>query len=165
VQERSSDLNPVWVTIDTNLQDARVKAASLEASLNTMNSQIQSGHAALDQMVNDAIEMGRLERQVATDRDTYLSYVRKGEEARTAQALNLNKILNVSIAQPPSLPLRPDFPKVWLNLIAGLMLGAMLGLGVAYLEEAQDERIFSAATIADVADIETIAILRNQVQS
>src|SRR5579885_807440 len=58
VQERSSDLNPVWVTIDTNLQDARVKAASLEASLNTMNSQIQSGHAALDQMVNDAIEMG-----------------------------------------------------------------------------------------------------------
>ena len=164
VQEKSTDLNPVWVTVDTNLQDSRVKAASLQASVKVLDDEIQKLHVALDKMVNNAVAMERLERQVMTDRETYLSYVRKSEEARTAGALNLNKILNVSIAQPPSTPLRPVFPNVPLNLMVGLLLGAALGVGVAYLEEMQDERVFSAATIADVCNLETIAILRNQAE-
>jgi len=164
VDEQSTDLNPVWVTIDTNLQDARVKADSLQASVKVLGDAIQQMHTQLDKMVNDAVEMERLQRQAMTDRDTYLSYVRKSEEARTAQALNLNKILNVSIAQPPSTPLRPIFPKIWLNLLAGLLLGIALGVAVAYLEEAQDERVFSAATIFEVGNLETIAVLRDQPQ-
>ncbi|SRR5579875_250942 len=164
VNERSVDLNPVWVTVDTSLDEARVKADSLSASVKVLKDSIQEMHKRLDKLVNDAVSMERLQRQVMTDRDTYLSYVRKTEEARTAQALNLNKILNVSIAQPPTLPLRPVFPKVWLNLIAGLLLGFTLGIIVAYLEERQDERIFSPVTIAEVASLETIAILRDQPQ-
>src|SRR5262249_50429361 len=96
VDERSTDLNPVWVTIDTNLQDARVKADSLQASLKVLGDSIEQMHGQLDKMVNDEVQVERLARQVGTDRDTFLSYVRKSEEARTAQALNLNKILNVS---------------------------------------------------------------------
>jgi uncharacterized protein involved in exopolysaccharide biosynthesis len=162
VQEKSTDVNPVWVTVDTNLEGAKVKAASLQASVKVIESEIQETHSQLDKMVNDAVAMERLQRQVTTDRETYLSYVRKSEEARTAQALNLNKILNVSIAQPPSTPLRPVFPNVLLNLLAGLVLGAALGVGVAYLEESHDERVFSATTIAEVSNLETVAILRNQ---
>jgi uncharacterized protein involved in exopolysaccharide biosynthesis len=113
-------------------------------------------------MVNNAVVVDRLERQVANDKEAYLSFVRKTEEARTAEALNLNKILNVSVAQPPTMPLRPIFPKVWLNLIAGLVLAAGLGLGAAYLEEMQDERIYSAATIADVSGLATVAVLPEQ---
>ncbi len=162
VQEKSTDLNPVWVSIDTDLQEAKVKAVSLQASVKILDGATQKLHSQLDKMVNDAVGMERLSRQVMTDRESYLSYVRKSEEARTAQALNLNKILNVSIAQPPSTPLRPIFPNVLLNLIVGLALGLALGVGVAYLEEAQDDRIFSAATIAEVSNLETVAILRNQ---
>jgi uncharacterized protein involved in exopolysaccharide biosynthesis len=162
VQERSTDLNPVWVSVDTDLQAARVKAASLQASVKILDGAIEKLHGQLSKMVNDAVGMERLTRQVMTDRETYLSYVRKSEEARAAQALNLNKILNVSIAQPPSSPLRPISPNVMLNLIVGLLLGLAVGVGVAYLEEAQDDRIFSAVTIAEVSNLETVAILRNQ---
>jgi uncharacterized protein involved in exopolysaccharide biosynthesis len=164
VNERSVDLNPVWVTVETSLDEARVKADSLSASVKVLKDSIQQMHTRLDKLVNDAVSMERLQRQAMTDRDTYLSYVRKTEEARTAQALNLNKILNVSVAQPPTLPLRPVFPKIWLNLIVGLLLGLTLGIVVAYLEERQDERIFSPVTIAEIASLETIAILRDQPQ-
>jgi uncharacterized protein involved in exopolysaccharide biosynthesis len=112
-------------------------------------------------MVNNAVQVDRLERQVTTDKEAYLSYVRKSEEARTAQALNLNKILNVSVAQPPTAPLKPVFPKVWLNLAAALLLACTLGIGAAMWEEERDERIYSTATIGDVSGLTTVAILRD----
>jgi uncharacterized protein involved in exopolysaccharide biosynthesis len=159
VQEKSTDLNPVWVTVDSNLERSRTNQAAVDAGQKTLSDEIRAGRDELTQMVNNAVVVDRLERQVANDKEAYLSFVRKAEEARTAEALNLNKILNVSVAQPPTMPLRPIFPKVWLNLIAGLVLAAGLGIGAAYLEEMQDERIYSAATIGDVSGLATVAVL------
>ena len=162
VQEKSTDLNPVWVTVDTNFEQAKTNAAALAASQNALRDEIQKSRDELTQMVNNAVQVDRLERQVATDKEAYLSYVRKSEEARTAQALNLNKILNVSVAQPPTAPLKPVFPKVWLNLAAALLLAGALGFGAAMWEEERDERIYSTATIGDVSGLTTVAILRDQ---
>lgn len=162
VQEKSVDLNPIWVTLDTGLESSRSNAAADQAMLKTLSGQIAALHDQINQMSTDAIAFDQLKRQVDTDREAYMSYVRKTEEARTAQALNLNKILNVSIAQPPLLPLRPEFPKVWLNLAAGLVLAALLGGLAAWWEESRDDRIFSPVTIAEVSGLSTVAILQDE---
>src|SRR5260370_42361486 len=73
----------------------------------------------INEMVNNGVSIERLSRQVANDKDAYTAYVRKGEEARAAQGLNLNKILNVSLAQAPTAPMMPVFPIIWLNFLAG----------------------------------------------
>ena len=106
--------------------------------------------------------LAQLERQVGADREAYMSYVRKSEEARTAEALNINKILNVSIAEPPTMPLEPVFPVVWLNLLAGLAAAAILGFLAAYWEEWQDDRIFSTSAIAEVSGLSTVAVLPDE---
>jgi uncharacterized protein involved in exopolysaccharide biosynthesis len=162
VQERSVDLNPVWVSMDTSLEQSRTSAAADQATLNVLGAQVAALRAEVNQMSTDAVAFDRLQRQVDTDRQAYMSYVRKTEEARTAQALNLSKILNVSIAQPPLLPLRPVFPKIWINLGAGLILALLLGGLAAWWEEWQDDRIFSAVTIAEVSGLSTVAILRDE---
>jgi len=162
VQERSVDLNPVWVSMDTSLEQSRTSAAADQATLNVLGSQIAALRAEVNQMSTNAVEFDRLQRQVDTDRQAYMSYVRKTEEARTAQALNLSKILNVSIAQPPLLPLRPVFPKIWMNLGAGLVLALLVGGLAAWWEEWQDDRIFSAVTIGEVSGLSTVAILRDE---
>jgi uncharacterized protein involved in exopolysaccharide biosynthesis len=163
VRERSTDLNPVWVTLDTNLEQAKTAEASDQASIKALTGQIQGLQDQINQMTNNAVILARLERQVATEREAYMSYVRKSEEARTAQALNINKILNVSIAEPPTVPLEPLFPKVWLNLIAGVAVAVILGSIAAYWEESHDDRIFTTATIAEVSGLSTVAILRDEV--
>jgi uncharacterized protein involved in exopolysaccharide biosynthesis len=163
VRERSTDLNPVWVTLDTNLEQAKTAEASDQASIKALTGQIQSLQDQINQMTNNAVILARLERQAGTEREAYMSYVRKSEEARTAQALNINKILNVSIAEPPTVPLEPLFPKVWLNLIAGVAAAVIFGSLAAYWEESQDDRIFSTATITEVSGLSTVAILRDEV--
>ena len=162
VQEKSVALNPVWVSLDTSLESSRANAAADQATIAALSAQIADLRGRMNQMSTNAIQFDRLKRQVDTDREAYMSYVRKAEEARTAQALNLNKILNVSIAQPPMLPLRPEFPKVWMNLAAGLMLALLLGGLAAWWEEWQDDRIFSPVTIAEVSGLNTVAILRDE---
>ena len=162
VQEKSSDLNPVWVTIDTNLQQAKASVAAEEATQTTLQSEIQQGANDLTQITNNGVALSRLERTVSADKEAYLSYVRKNEEARTAQALNLSKILNVSVAQPASMPLRPIYPKVWLNLIVGMVLAASLSLAVVYLQEQQDHLIYSAETIRSTSGLPTLAIFREE---
>jgi uncharacterized protein involved in exopolysaccharide biosynthesis len=162
VQEKSTNLNPVWVTVSQNLDSARTNEAALTASQNAIAQELKQASEDLTTMVNDGVALQRLQRKVQTDQEAYLSYVRKGEEARTAQGLNLSKILNVSVAQPPLEPDRPVFPIVWLNLIAGLVLGAGVGLGAAYWEEERDPKIYSAAAIADACGLNTIAVLREE---
>jgi len=99
---------------------------------------------------------------VTNDKDAYLAYVRKSEEARAAQGLNLNKILNVSLAQAPTYPLSPVFPVIWLNLLAGAVLAFVTGFAAAWWEEERDPRLYSAAAVEEESGISTIAVLRNE---
>jgi uncharacterized protein involved in exopolysaccharide biosynthesis len=162
VQEKSTSLNPVWVTIDSNLGQARAQIASLKASRESLNGQIAATKQQLTQMVNNAVVLERLQRSVQNSKDAYLSYVRKSEEARAAEALNSSRILNVSVAQPATTPLRPVFPNVPINVAAGLLLAMAFGVAAAYREEENDPKIYSSTAIAEVAGVDTVAVLRDE---
>lgn len=162
VQEASTDLNPVWVTLDQNLKQAEANADSVRASHDVLERQSETMRQQLTDMVNNGLEIERLARQVATDKDAYLAYERKGEEARAAQGLNLNKILNVSLAQAPTQPLTPVSPDIWLNLLAGAALAVGAGIAAAYWEEWCDPRLYSAAAVEEASGVSAIAILRNE---
>jgi len=62
-------------------------------------------------------------------------YQKKHEEARISAAMDQQRIVNVSIAQPAQRPLRPVAPRKALNLILGLLSGAMGGLSLAFVTE------------------------------
>jgi uncharacterized protein involved in exopolysaccharide biosynthesis len=113
-------------------------------------------------MANAGIELDRLERKVDTDKEAYLAYTRKAEEARTARGLNTSKILNISIAQEPMLPTEPSFPIVWLNLLGGLVLALGAGVAAAYWDETQDHRIYSPHTVTEVSGLSTVAVIREE---
>jgi polysaccharide biosynthesis protein PslE len=162
VQEVATDLNPVWVTLKSNLDQADGNVASLQADRNTYSTELAAAHQQLTDMVNNGLEIERRQRRVETDKETYLAYVRKGEEARAAQELNLSKILNVSVEQEPTEPLEPTLPKVWLNLVAGIVWALIAGVLAAWWEEERDEKLYSAATIEKVSGVSTVAILRNE---
>jgi polysaccharide biosynthesis protein PslE len=162
VREKNLEVNPVWVTLDTDLEQAKINEASQQAALNSIAGQIQSLRAQINQMTDNAVVLGQLERQAGADREAYMSYVRKSEEARTAGALNINKILNVSLAVPPTMPPGPEFPAVWFNLIGGFSAALMLGLLAAYWEEWRDDRIFSTVTIAEASGLSTVATLPDE---
>jgi uncharacterized protein involved in exopolysaccharide biosynthesis len=162
VREQTLDVNPVWVTLDTDLEQAKINEATQQAAVKAVAAQIQSVQDQINQMTDSAVVLGQLEREAFADREAYMSYVRKSEEARTAGALNVNKILNVSVAEPPTTPQGPEFPAVWFNLLSGFATALILGLLAAYWEEWRDDRIFSTAAIAEASELSTVAILPDE---
>ncbi len=160
VQEVSSTINPTWQNLSSELAEAKVSSAAVGASQIELAKQIADYERQLNDLTNVAVEIERLQRQADTDQEVYLSYVRKGEEARAADALNLNKILNVSIAAPPNLPAEPIFPKLLINIMVGIVLACGFGLIAVYWSELRDQRVFSAATIEQVSGLTTVAVLR-----
>jgi uncharacterized protein involved in exopolysaccharide biosynthesis len=159
VQETTTDVNPTWQTLDGELAKARAQAASYQAAQTTEAAQVTTLRDQLKTMTNDGVVIERLERQVESDKEAYLSYVRKGEEARAAEALNQSRILNVSVVQAPTMPLEPVSPRIMLNLITGLLFAMILAAAVAHWAEEYDPRICSTASIFKDTGLSTVAIL------
>lgn len=160
IQEQATDLNPVWVQADTELQQASAEAASLQANQTATAEQIGKARQQIDQLLNASVENDRLQRIVDAEKQAYMSYLRRSEEARAAGALNRSKILNVSVAEPPSRPTTPFYPIMPLNLGVGVLLAVACAVGVAYLEEQLDPRIYSPAAVSAVSGLKTLAQLR-----
>jgi capsular polysaccharide biosynthesis protein len=55
--------------------------------------------------------------------------------------MDRQNIVNVSIAQPAQRPLKPVGPRKALNLLLCLLLGAMGGLGLAFVSEYFDHSL------------------------
>jgi uncharacterized protein involved in exopolysaccharide biosynthesis len=162
VNEQSFDTNPIWLTLETQIQQARTTSASRNATLDEINRQIATANQQLSALVSNGVLLDRLQRQVTSDQDTYRSYVRKTEEARAAEALNADKILNVSLAQPPVEPLQPIFPSVPLNLAVGMLLAFAMGIAAAYWAEERDPTIYSASSITEATGLPIIAVVSNR---
>jgi polysaccharide biosynthesis protein PslE len=160
IQEQSSDLNPIWVQMDTELEQAGAQAAALQANQAALAAQISKAQDQVKQLLNSSVENDRLQRMVDTEKQAYVSYLRRGEEARAAGALNRSKILNVSVTEPPNRPMTPSYPIVPLNLGVGVLLALGCAVGAAYLEEQLDPRIYSPAAVAAVSGLKTLAQLR-----
>jgi uncharacterized protein involved in exopolysaccharide biosynthesis len=161
VIERLSDLNPVWLGLAANLAQARVTAAALGASQQTLAGAIDTYQKELRQLSDDGVEVEQAMRDVEAEQEAYLSYLRKGEEARAEMELNESRIMNVVLAMPPTQPLEPRFPQAGLNLSAGLVLALFAGLAAAWWEERQDQTIYSPAAIAQCGDGPVVAVLRS----
>ena len=163
INEQLTDVNPVWITLQTDLKHASTEASSGKATREELDKQIATANQQLTLLVTNGVDMERLQRQVTSDSDAYQAYVRKTEEARASEALNTNKILNVSVAQPPVDPLEPVFPSVPFNLAIGLILAALFGVGAAYWAEESDSKIYSSGVVNNLTGLPIVAVLSDRV--
>ncbi len=162
VNEQLTDVNPVWITMQTDLKQADSSEASGKATRDELDKQIDVANQQLSTLITNGVEMTRLQRQASTDSDAYLAYVRKQEEARASEALSSNKILNVSVAQPPIVPVIPSFPSVPLNLAVGLILASLFAGAAAYWAEESDSKIYSSGVVNDLTGLPIVAVLNDR---
>ncbi len=162
VQESTSDINPTRATLDSDLAEARSDAASLKATQETQAKQAAALNQQLKNLASDGMEIERLQLQVDSNKQAFLSYVRKGEEARAASALNRSQILNVTVVEDPVMPREPASPKLVLNLLAGFLLGLVFGTGAAYWAETSDPRISSVTAISQLTGLPVVAVVSDR---
>jgi uncharacterized protein involved in exopolysaccharide biosynthesis len=89
----------------------------------------------LNRITSVEMRLNELERQFKMDEDNYQLYVKKMEEARISDAMDTQKIANISITEPALPPIKPVKPNKLRNVILAIILGGTAGLGAAFFSE------------------------------
>ena len=67
--------------------------------------------------------------------ENYQLYIRNMEEARISDAMDSQKIANISVIEPAQPPIKPIKPNKLLNVFLSIFLGGFAALGLAFFSE------------------------------
>jgi len=81
------------------------------------------------------VQFNNLQAHEAELRDNYDLYVQKRDQAQIEDAMDEQKLLNVAVAQQPTLSFTAERPKRLTNMLLGALSSLFLGLCVVYLTE------------------------------
>ena len=139
-EERVSSINRtepnrVYQDLRAQLLTARADLNGARARYDSLQTQVASYRRQLDELSQKGLTTDGLRRETRAAEEAYMLYQKKHEEARISAAMDQQRIVNVSIAQPAQRPLKPVAPRKALNLLLGFLLGAIGGLAFAFVAE------------------------------
>jgi uncharacterized protein involved in exopolysaccharide biosynthesis len=133
VVDRTSALNPLRQSLKGDLLRTETELAGLLAKRDKLAADLKQVRAGLVGLERITAEHDDLARRVKLAEENFLLYQRKREESRLADAMDRERILNVSIveqAAPPAVPV--DQHRAALLLLSAVMAAfASLGLTLA----------------------------------
>jgi len=154
----------VTTGINTNYQQLNLdliretgNLSSLEAKTGVLKSQLAGGQAELQELNGTEVKMVNLQRELSLLDVKYRKYSDNLEQVRIDQALETNKISNISVVQAATASLKPIRPRKALNLALGLFLGIFGGIGLAFFSEYLDHSLRTPQDVEEKLDLQVLA--------
>jgi capsular exopolysaccharide synthesis family protein len=153
VNSERSDLLRRRTLEDPDVMSLTTRVREIEAQLRStattylqgLNNTVRAYDRTLAQFATDLeripakeVQLARLERQRTVLVEVYTTLQNRLQEARILEAV---EDATVRVVDPAILPNTPVKPRTMLNLLLGIVLGGMLGVGIAFLREYMDETI------------------------
>jgi len=102
------------------------------------------------------VEHNILQRDFEANEQLYQNLIQRLKDATVSAGLRSTNIHQVDIALPPDRPIRP---KKLLNIVVGTLVGLMLGVTLAFGQEALDHSIKSAEEVEELLSIPALATI------
>jgi uncharacterized protein involved in exopolysaccharide biosynthesis len=157
--ETRSGVNPVHQKLQQELLRSKADYRALMAKSETQRAQLAEYKAELEGLNRVETEYKRLQQEVDVDRQNYELYLTKFEESRISDAMDTEKIASVSLIEPAQVPLKPVSPKKMLNMVLGLFLGALGGLGLAFFLEYIDDSLGEIDDVEEQLQLPVLGVL------
>lgn len=119
------EVQKILKSLASEVEIARAKENQLQADLNKLESKAGSE-------LKDTVQLRQLQREADANRTLYENFLTRFKQTSEQQEMQLPDTRIISRADVPS---SPFFPKKWLFLVAGAILGGILGVIAAYLIE------------------------------
>jgi uncharacterized protein involved in exopolysaccharide biosynthesis len=141
-----------------SLVSLETELCSIEAKEKGLRKLLQKESKKLSDLPKKELTLARLTRDAEVGEKIYTLLLKKNEEARIAEAIEVG---NIHIVDPASKPLSPIKPKKKLNTLIGAVLGLFLGIGLAFLREHFDVSIKSVEDVEEIVGIPVIGFIPN----
>ncbi len=161
LKEETTDQNPTYGFLRQELAKAQADLAALRARSRSLENVDQSYRQTLVNRDQKQIEQAALLRDAKTAEDNYLLYLNKREQAHISDAFDKNRILNVSIAQPATIPFRPTNPATMI-LLLGWIFACLASTGVVLMQEQLNPTLRRPEQIEQYLDVPLLANLSGE---
>ena len=149
--EKATDVNPVWQQLSSSEATTSAELHALDGKRKTLDQQIKNSQVELAAIEGKAVPFSAAKQRVAELESDYQLYTQKSDEAQISDAMDEHKMLNVAVAELPTINYIPVRPKPLSNLILSTLTAIFLALGAVFYAE------ISRATVADARELEAVA--------
>jgi len=133
--EETSDVNPVWQALITHSVQDRVSRDALLEQHAAVTQQLNQLQAQLAKTQGLTVQFDELKSKADDLKEDYTLYTQKREQAQIEDAMDARQLLNVTIAETPTLSNVQVQPRPVRNLALGLLTGIVLSVALVYLVE------------------------------
>ena len=158
VRDEATDKDPNYEWARMELEKAEVRMEGLRAREKDAAAQEAALRTTAERLQASSIDQQDLMRTAKADEDAYLLYLRKREEARIGDALDEQKILNVTVVEPPVAPSLPEHGIPYYFIIAVGMAG-ISALCAAFTAEYLDTTVRTPAEAQKLLEAPVLAWL------
>lgn len=156
--DQSTDPDPTHTWIIGELAKQRSALKGLEAKADALSKSIAEYDVQSRALAGADQRQTDLERAVKADETNYLLYRQKAEEARITDALDQSRIINVAVAEQPTLPSLPQRSPLLL-ICAGMILALIIGAGAVMGAEYFDDVMATPAQVEALLQVPVLATL------
>ena len=156
LHEETTDRNPIFEWVDSELTKARSQLAAEQTRAEVLTRTVRSyeeGASNLDQ--KEVMQQGLLREQKAKE-GNYLLYLRKQEEARISDALDRSRIFNVAVAEAATVPAVPSRSR-GMTLLLGFLAAIAISLAAAAAAEHLNPSLRTSEEVRELLDVPVLA--------
>jgi uncharacterized protein involved in exopolysaccharide biosynthesis len=154
--EETTDRNPVYEWVDSELAKARSEFAADQARAEALSRSVRAYQEQASNLDQQSILEEGLVRDKNTEEASYLLYLRKQEEARISDALDRSRIINVAIVEPAAVPAVPMRSSKFI-LFVGVLMGLLLSASVAVAAEFLNPALVTPEDVKEFLDVPVLA--------
>jgi len=129
IKDETTDVDPVKEWIRSELSKDNATVQGLEARARATQNAVHLYRMRASELEKKSIEHGDLLRAAKAQENNYLLYLTKREEARITEALDQSRILNVAMAEEPTVPALPAHSPVTYAMVSTLFM-VLLSIGL-----------------------------------
>lgn len=134
-------LNTIHQRLQEQLYQNEADLKAFSAKKIAQTAQLADYRTKIENLNRIEMKLRQLQNQLEIDQKNYRLYLTKFEESRISNAMDAEKIVNVSVLEPATPPLKPVSPKISLNIALGAFLGIFGGLFLAFCMEYLDDSL------------------------
>jgi len=152
------DVNPVWEWLDQSITQAQGNLTSLKAQTAADQRIVDAYHQKALEFTAKGVTQDDLTREVNAAQANYLLYLGKREQARIQDMLDERRVLNVSIAEPPTRPDQTLYSPLLLIALAFIFAG-MIAIGAALIADYMDPSFRTPDEVREFLDVPVFAAI------
>jgi uncharacterized protein involved in exopolysaccharide biosynthesis len=131
IVEEVTNRDPTYDYLALERAKARTELTAVEANVTATRQTLARQRQHSNRLYEIEIYQGGIERDAKLAEQNYMTYIKKGEEARISNALDVQRIVNVVVAEAPSVPALPTGPRRAVVILAALVLASVVSFGLA----------------------------------